>query len=81
MRIDDGVKREILARADIGEVIGAYVTLRKRGNDLVGLCPFHGEKSPSFSINAELGVYYCFGCQASGDAITFVREIEHLDFV
>ena len=48
---------------------------------MAGLCPFHGEKSPSFSVNAEQGLYYCFGCQAKGDVITFVREIEHLDFV
>src|ERR1700729_4355283 len=47
----------------------------------VGLCPFHTEKSPSFSVNAELGMYYCFGCGAKGDVITFVREVEHLDFV
>src|SRR5579871_84379 len=47
----------------------------------MGLCPFHADKSPSFGINAELGLYYCYGCQASGDVITFVREIEHLDFV
>ncbi len=46
-----------------------------------GLCPFHTEKTPSFSVNAEEGFYYCFGCQASGDAITFVRAMEHLDFV
>ena len=51
------------------------------GRRFTGLCPFHSEKSPSFSINPEMGVYYCFGCQKSGDAITFVREIEHLDFV
>ena len=46
-----------------------------------GLCPFHAEKTPSFSVNAEEGLYYCFGCQAKGDVITFVREVEHLDFV
>ncbi len=51
------------------------------GRRFAGLCPFHTEKSPSFSINPEQGVYYCFGCQKSGDAITFVREVEHLDFV
>ena len=51
------------------------------GTRWVGLCPFHDEKTPSFSVNAEEGFYYCFGCQAKGDAITFVREIEHVDFV
>ncbi len=47
----------------------------------MGLCPFHTERTPSFSLNAELGFYYCFGCGAKGDVITFVREMEHLDFV
>jgi DNA primase len=80
VRIDDGVKREILARADIGEVIGAYVTLRKRGNDLVGLCPFHGEKSPSFHVHPDRGFYKCFGCDAKGDVLTFVQKQENIGF-
>ncbi|MDB5026428.1 MAG: primase [Candidatus Eremiobacteraeota bacterium] len=80
MRIDDGVKREVLARADIGEVIGAYVTLRKRGNDLVGLCPFHGEKSPSFHVHPDRGFYKCFGCDAKGDVLTFVQKQENVGF-
>ena len=80
MRIDDGVKREVLARADIGEVIGAYVTLRKRGNDLVGLCPFHGEKSPSFHVHPDRGFYKCFGCDAKGDVLTFVQKHENVGF-
>ncbi len=80
MRLDDGVKREILARADIGEVIGAYVTLRKRGNDLVGLCPFHGEKSPSFHVHPDRGFYKCFGCDAKGDVLTFVQKQENIGF-
>ena len=54
---------------------------KRVGRRWVGLCPFHAEKTPSFSVNAELGLYYCFGCGAKGDVITFVREIEHLDFV
>jgi DNA primase len=78
--LDDGVKREILARADIGEVIGAYVTLRKRGNDLVGLCPFHGEKSPSFHVHPDRGFYKCFGCDAKGDVLTFVQKQENIGF-
>ncbi|HTJ26823.1 MAG TPA: DNA primase [Candidatus Limnocylindria bacterium] len=80
MRIDDGVKREILARTDIGEVIGAYVTLRKRGNDLVGLCPFHGEKSPSFHVHPDRGFFKCFGCGKGGDVLTFVQEHEKVTF-
>ena len=80
VRIDDGVKREILARADIGEVIGAYVTLRKRGKDLVGLCPFHGEKTPSFHVHPDRGFFKCFGCDAKGDVLTFVQKQENVGF-
>jgi DNA primase len=80
VRIDDGVKREILARADIGEVIGSYVSLRKRGNDLVGLCPFHGEKSPSFHVHPDRGFFKCFGCGAGGDVLTFVQKQENVGF-
>ncbi|HEX3468846.1 MAG TPA: DNA primase [Candidatus Elarobacter sp.] len=80
MRIDDGVKREVLARADIGEVIGTYVQLRKRGNDLVGLCPFHGEKSPSLHVHPEQGFFKCFGCGVGGDVFTFVQKQENLSF-
>ncbi len=66
---------------DISAVIGEYTSLKRVGRRFVGLCPFHGERTPSFSVNAEEGLYYCFGCQASGDAISFVRAIEHCDFV
>ena len=71
----------VRAQVSIVDVIGEHVGLRKQGARYTGLCPFHGEKTPSFSVNAELGFYYCFGCQAKGDVITFVREIQHLDFV
>lgn len=81
MRIDDGVKREILARTDIGEVIGAVVSLRKRGNDLVGLCPFHGEKTPSFHVHPDRGFFKCFGCDAAGDVIRFIQLHDNLNFV
>jgi DNA primase len=80
VRVDDGVKREILARADIGEVIGAYVSLRKRGNDLVGLCPFHGEKSPSFHVHPDRGFFKCFGCGVAGDVFTFLQKQENVSF-
>ncbi len=66
---------------DIVQLISNTVALRKAGRRWQGLCPFHTEKTPSFSVNAEEGLYYCFGCRASGDAITFVRETEGLDFV
>ncbi len=80
-----GIPDEDVARVrettDIVALIGEHAALKRQGRRWVGLCPFHGEKTPSFSVNAEEGFYYCFGCQAKGDAITFVREIEHLDFV
>ena len=71
----------VRAATDIVALIGEHHALKRQGTRWVGLCPFHQEKSPSFSVNAEAGLYYCFGCQKSGDAISFVRDIEHLDFV
>jgi len=61
-------------------VVSEHLALKRVGRRYQGLCPFHSEKSPSFSVNPELGLYHCFGCGAGGDAIRFVREIEHLDF-
>ena len=72
---------QIRAATDIVALIGEHVALRKTGQRWTGLCPFHSEKSPSFSVNAEEGLYYCFGCRQSGDAITFVRETQHVDFI
>ncbi len=66
---------------DIIAIISEHISLKKSGRRWVGVCPFHSEKTPSFSVNAEEGLYYCFGCHASGDVITFVRDIEQLDFV
>ena len=80
MRIDQGTIREILARTDIGTYIGTYVQLRKRGNDLVGLCPFHGEKTPSFHVHPDRGFFKCFGCGKGGDVIKFAQELESLPF-
>ncbi|MGZ3519480.1 MAG: DNA primase [Vulcanimicrobiaceae bacterium] len=74
------MKREILARVDIASFIGAYVPLRKRGNDLVGLCPFHGEKTPSFHVHPDKGFFKCFGCQAGGDVFNFVMKLEGVPF-
>jgi DNA primase len=71
----------VRAQTDMVQVVSEHVGLRKQGSRWVGLCPFHAEKSGSFSVNAEMGLYYCFGCHAKGDVITFVREIQHLDFV
>jgi DNA primase len=70
----------VRAASDIVGVISQYVQLRREGQRWKGLCPFHDEKTPSFSLNASEGVWYCFGCQARGDVITFVREVRHLGF-
>ena len=67
--------------SDIVGIVSQYVQLRKVGQRWTGLCPFHPEKTPSFSVNANDGLWYCFGCQAKGDVITFVRDKEGLDFV
>jgi DNA primase len=71
----------VRAASDIVGIVSQYQPLRKVGRRWTGLCPFHAERTPSFSVNGEEGLYYCFGCQVRGDVITFVREIEHLDFV
>ena len=75
----DSVER-VKDAIDMADLVGAKTELRRSGGSLMGLCPFHEERSPSFSINAEKKVYYCFGCEASGDAIGFVMETEALDF-
>ncbi len=81
MGIPDEDVAAVRAATDLVALIGEHAALKRQGRRWVGLCPFHGEKTPSFSVNAEQGIYYCFGCQAKGDAITFVRETEHLGFV
>ena len=70
----------VLERLDIISLVGDYVTLKRAGSRYSGLCPFHNESTPSFTVNPALGVYHCFGCGASGDSISFIRAIEHLDF-
>lgn len=78
--VPDETVREVLQRTDLVRLVGETVPLRKAGARFVGLCPFHAEKTPSFSVNAEQGFYYCFGCHAGGDAITFLRELHGLNF-
>jgi DNA primase len=78
--LDEDVQR-VRATASIIEIASEHIALKRVGRRYTGLCPFHAEKSPSFSVNEEEGLFYCFGCQAKGDVITFVREVEHLDFV
>jgi DNA primase len=79
-RFDPGVTREIHARVDIATFIGQYVALKRRGRDLVGLCPFHAEKTPSFHVHPDEGYFMCFGCGAAGDVISFVQRMESLAF-
>ncbi|MDY4754545.1 MAG: DNA primase [Candidatus Faecousia sp.] len=71
---------ELAARNPIEEVVGQYVNLRRSGSNLFGLCPFHGEKTASFSVNPEKGIYYCFGCHKGGSVINFQMEIEGLSY-
>lgn len=72
--------KELRARADIVKIIGSYVTLKKNGHRYVGLCPFHNETAPSFSVDGQKQVYHCFGCKAGGSVIQFVMDIERLSF-
>lgn len=72
--------REVKSRLDIAEVIGDYVVLRKSGQTYWGKCPFHNEKTPSFSVSPERQTFHCFGCGKGGDIYTFIMEIENLDF-
>ena len=71
---------EILLRNDIESLIGGYVSLKRAGSNLKGLCPFHSEKTPSFTVYPSENSFYCFGCGVGGNAITFIRQIEHLDY-
>ncbi len=80
-RLSDEFISEIKYRNDLGELAASYMQLKRRGRNLVGLCPFHGEKTPSFNIYTENGSFYCFGCGTGGDIITFVMKIENLDYM
>lgn len=75
------VIEEIRSRCDIEEVIGTYVTLKRAGSNRNGLCPFHSEKTPSFTVFPATKSFYCFGCGAGGDVVTFIQKIENLDYV
>lgn len=72
---------ELKYNCDIGDVISSYVTLKRKGRTMSGLCPFHTEKTPSFTVYPDTQSYYCFGCGAGGDVITFVREYENLTYI
>jgi DNA primase len=79
--IADEIIEEIRNRADIVAVIGQFVQLRKAGRNWKGLCPFHGEKTPSFNVQPDKKFFYCFGCQKKGDVFNFIMELEGKSFV
>ena len=81
MALSDSFLQELKMKTDIEDVISTYVTLKRRGATLVGLCPFHNEKTPSFTVYPATQSFYCFGCGAGGDAITFLKKVENLDYL
>lgn len=81
MPLPDSFIQELLSRSDIESIVSSYVSVKRRGRNLVGLCPFHGEKTPSFTVYPETSSFYCFGCGAGGDVITFIKRIENLDYL
>ncbi|HHV51493.1 MAG TPA: DNA primase [Clostridiales bacterium] len=81
MALPDMFLQELISRNPITDVVSSYVRLRQRGRTAVGLCPFHGEKTPSFTVYPETSSFYCFGCGAGGDTITFIKKIENLSYI
>lgn len=81
MPLNDAFLQELKYKTDIEDVISTYVSLRKRGSTSLGLCPFHNEKTPSFTVYNDTQSFYCFGCGAGGDAVTFIKKIENLDYM
>ena len=79
--IPHGFIQDLLARVDIVDVVGRHVQLKKGGQNFLGLCPFHGEKSPSFTVSPSKQFYHCFGCGAHGSAIGFLMELRGLGYV
>ena len=71
---------ELIARSDIVDVVGSYVQLTRKGSNLFGLCPFHSEKTGSFSVSPDKQIYYCFGCKKGGGVVNFIMEEENLTF-
>ena len=80
MYYPDELIEEVRERNPVVDVIGSYVHLQKKGANYFGLCPFHNEKSPSFSVSPQKQMYYCFGCGAGGNVITFIMEYENYSF-
>ena len=81
MKLNERFIQDLQDRIDIDSVISSYVNLKRRGKTLVGLCPFHNEKTPSFTVYPDTRSFYCFGCGAGGDVISFVRRIDNLDYI
>lgn len=81
MALNDSFLQELKYKTDIEDVISTYVALKRRGATLVGLCPFHNEKTPSFTVYPDTQSFYCFGCGAGGDAVGFIKKIENLDYM
>ncbi|MBQ6381299.1 MAG: DNA primase [Clostridia bacterium] len=81
MAFNDAFLEELRAKNEISEVIGSYVNLKRAGRLYKGLCPFHGEKTPSFTVYPDTQSFYCFGCGAGGDVVTFIRKAENLDYI
>src|SRR5947199_9297445 len=79
--ISQNTIQEILSRIDIIEIIGGFVKLKKRGANYLGLCPFHNEKTPSFTVSPSKEIYKCFGCGKSGNSISFLMEHEKYSYV
>ena len=79
-RIPDDVIQQVRDRADMVELVGRTVSLKRTGRSYKGLCPFHDEKTPSFNVNPDRGTYYCFGCQEGGDVFSFLQKSEGLSF-
>lgn len=78
--IDQGTIQQILDSAEIADVVGDFVTLKRRGTSMIGLCPFHNEKTPSFNVSQAKGIYKCFGCGKGGSSVNFIMEHEHLSY-
>ena len=81
MPLPESFLQELKMRSDLTELASNYISLKRKGRNMVGLCPFHGEKTPSFNIYTENNSFYCFGCGAGGDVITFIMKIENLDYI
>ncbi len=79
-RIPEETINKILSSTDIVDVVSDYVQLKKQGRNYFGLCPFHGENTPSFSVSSDKQIFHCFGCGAGGNAFTFLMDIDGLSF-